>query len=758
MSSPTSRFVSVACFLAAVFVGRSLPAAVTDEQVEAAIVRMQNWLISQQDSETGRWGKEPPPRAELEAMPEHERKSVDGSTVMATYALLVSGRNAQEPAVERALRYLRENEPWGTYAVSMRAHVWAQLPDSYLPNLRRDAEWLLRAQRDGLWTYGPVRGDRINHSASLYGTLGLWEYMKRGGRTPPKLWQDAVTHYLEFQSKDGGWAYDREGDKPGAPRGSMTAAGLTVLYVATEQLYPNGDIPPPIRDAMTRAHQWLDRHFTVDKNPQPGHERGEGPYLFNYLYTVERVAMVSGLKTIGGKDWYALGAERILRAEAGRGRISPDGGHISDITNTSFGLMFLARGRVPVWINKLSLPKHAGDNRPNDVYNFTRYLSEQREGDLSWQIVAADEDAAAWNNAPVAWLSSDQKIELTDPQSAHLRDYLDLGGLLVANPEGNSRPFADSVRQLARKMYPELEFKAIPPDHPMLNLLAPVGQGGSRNVQVLNNGVRDLIILLGQDWGRDFQANRQPGKSDAWVAMTNLHAFVSERGELDNRLVPRVPPRAVRSSNGTFTAVRVRYDDPAWNIEPRAWEPLAHAFYNATGLELVVGEASLDGLAESDAALAHLAGVDPVELSETQLQAIKAYIDRGGTLLVETIGGRGRFSIEVERQLQQLLDTTPTFVEDRDPLITAAGLDRDPRRRPFNLGFRRYSVLHTAAQNQARLSVFRRAERPAVIVSHDDLSLGAMGVRQWGINGYDTETARELLTTILLTGKKGRGR
>ena len=50
----------------------------------------------------------------------------------------------------------------------------------------------------------------------------------------------------------------------------------------------------------------------------------------------------------------------------------------------------------------------------------------------------------------------------------------------------------------------------------------------------------------------------------------------------------------------------------------------------------------------------------------------------------------------------------------------------------------------------ARLLSINLDGRAALIASHEDLSLGVMGSRRWGVDGYDIDTARRLLTNILL--------
>ena len=73
---------------------------------------------------------------------------VGGETALVTLALLISGESAQNPKIARALRFLRKIEMKGTYAVAIRAHVWAHLPPEYLPLLNTDASWLTQFCRE----------------------------------------------------------------------------------------------------------------------------------------------------------------------------------------------------------------------------------------------------------------------------------------------------------------------------------------------------------------------------------------------------------------------------------------------------------------------------------------------------------------------------------------------------------------------------------------------------------------------------------
>ncbi|MCC6416766.1 MAG: hypothetical protein IT429_00790, partial [Gemmataceae bacterium] len=69
--------------------------------------------------------------------------------------------------------------------------------------------------------------------------------------------------------------------------------------------------------------------------------------VYYLLWTLERMAVVYGLKTIGGKDWYRWGAEILLAHQGGDGSWS--GGEYTKTApeaDTCFALLFLKRSNV----------------------------------------------------------------------------------------------------------------------------------------------------------------------------------------------------------------------------------------------------------------------------------------------------------------------------------------------------------------------------------------------------------------------------
>src|SRR5688572_14577469 len=103
---------------------QSLPA----EEVNAAIERGVAWLASQQAAD----GSFP-----------HDHWCPVGSTALATYALLKSGRLSSDPVVQKAIAYLRYKPFEHTYAVSVEIAALDALGDRELEaTLVAGAKWL----------------------------------------------------------------------------------------------------------------------------------------------------------------------------------------------------------------------------------------------------------------------------------------------------------------------------------------------------------------------------------------------------------------------------------------------------------------------------------------------------------------------------------------------------------------------------------------------------------------------------------------
>ena len=281
-----------------------------------------------------------------------------GYTALTVLALLYAGQSYQDPRLRDAVAHLETAGLSGTYAIAVRSHVWALLPPRFEGLLRADADWLLSgfSEAVGGWDYTQnPRTQRRDNSLRQYGALGLWEAAKRGVEVDRRYWQRLEDAFVDNQMADGGWNY--RGDD-GVARGSMTAAGLTVLFItqdflhATESLELGADPDARHGRAIELGLDWMDDHFSPTFNP------GRDSDFYYYLYGVERVGLASGYRRFGEYDWYRAGAAELIRRlckwdpetrtmtvherVGGRGNAGA-----VQIRHLTFGLMFISRDACP---------------------------------------------------------------------------------------------------------------------------------------------------------------------------------------------------------------------------------------------------------------------------------------------------------------------------------------------------------------------------------------------------------------------------
>lgn len=685
----------------------------TDARITAAIAGLQQYLLAQQMQNTG-------------GFPEGRYANSDqagGGTALVVTALLASGVSAQHPQMQRAIRYLDTITPRGVYARALRAHVWARLPDDYHHKLVTDARWLTQAADEhGRFGYTNPGVGAFNHSTTHYGILGLWEAAKRNVHVKPQFWQSAVAHFRRAQRGDGGWGYMPDTDSTG----SMTAAGLTVLLIAQQEAQ-RGQMKPDPRTAFPIAEglAWFDKHFDGPDNPF-------GAWRLYYLYAVERVALACGRRYFGEHDWFVTGAQWILD------NLIDDGGLPGGVIDSAFALMFLSRGRVPVWAAKLELTDTPWNNRPHDLYYLTQYLSEFREGEMNWQTVNIDAPPEHWQQTPLLYLASDDALELTPQRKAALKRYLDTGGTLLCNPDMGSMRFIRSIHALAAELYPQWPLRELQDDHLLYSALHQIPGRGAQKVFAVGNGARELIVLADRDWAFQWQSADTRGRNAAWKLPTNLWTIVTDRGLLRARLDERFDEPIEREQVGTFTVGQLRYDGN-WRPEPAAWDTFATTLFNRTGLRVRTVVVEFGDLEFTPVDLVHLTGVEPHAFEASQLEALMAYAKRGGTVLIETVGGRGRFAADLEAQL----DRGAAPLAATHPIISGA---IDARR----VRYTRYAVARMGVGRWPRIGAVFVDDRPALIFSNEDLSLAMLRMTHWGIVGYRPQSAEALMTNLAM--------
>jgi hypothetical protein len=212
----------------------------------------------------------------------------------------------------------------------------------------RQREWLVRAPID---KWEPLLTESTDNSNTQFAILALW-VARRHGLTLGPTFRLVAQRFERSQHVDGTWFYSFTLPVEAAyPRRSMTTVGLLGLALR-EGLRPEKSVAPAAPDLqMLKGFAAVSRYI----GDPTGQMKQRVPMTdFYYLWSLERLAVLYDLPTIGGKDWYRWGAEKLVTNQTGRGDWPNPGrtpkedagdGYGASL-NTSFALLFLKRSHL----------------------------------------------------------------------------------------------------------------------------------------------------------------------------------------------------------------------------------------------------------------------------------------------------------------------------------------------------------------------------------------------------------------------------
>jgi hypothetical protein len=186
-------------------------------------------------------------------------------------------------------------------------------------------------------------GDPTDNSNTQFALLALWVARRAGMPTDRALARGEV-RFRAYQQKSGGWEY-RPPPSGEPASATMTAAGL-LSFALGYAVTPAGGSP---RDAakdegLQKALVALSASIGKPGQPRDDLVLKDPVRSYYFLWTVERVAVIFGLKTLGGKDWYAWGTELLLANQHVDG--SWQGEYVKGGVDTSFALLFLKKANI----------------------------------------------------------------------------------------------------------------------------------------------------------------------------------------------------------------------------------------------------------------------------------------------------------------------------------------------------------------------------------------------------------------------------
>ncbi len=516
-----------------------------------------------------------------------------GATALVTLALLNSGVPPEDPAVARALDYLRTLPPRKTYVVGLQNMVFAEARQAKdRPRIQENVEWLEQraigynrgAGRLEGWSYpGGHLGDNSN---TQYALLGLYAAKQAGVKVSDDTWKAIQEYYTRTQGKatdtTGFWTYQNASfDKVASF--TMTVAGVCGLLIAgmgldqsAQQLDPATGVAKACgvyseNDAVARGMNWITANFSFE----------QGKSIFYNVYGIERLGRLSGQRFIGRRDWYREGCVYLIDSCQDRqtGAFSRKGGNIdgADVLSTAFSVLFLSKGRTPVLISKFAWgdyqdrgggtfverggPREGVVNwnrKHNDARHLVEFASRElfKGATLGWQVYdtrrqSLETDAqilaevGVLLQSPVVYLNGHGRLpfvglpgEVLTTQEKVLQKYVDEGGFIFAEACCGDPEFTASFRALMKRLFPLNDLRPLPDTHAIWTAFyKEPGLAAFAGVEGLEKGCRTVVFFSPRPMAGYWEEERfMPGKGKPPALPTDPVA----RGEAAYKLAANV--------------------------------------------------------------------------------------------------------------------------------------------------------------------------------------------------------------------------
>jgi hypothetical protein len=733
--------------------------AVTRAEVERAIHDGVNYLKQQQRAD-GSW-------------PDFDNEAHTGQSSLVTLALLTAGERVDSPHIAAALEFLRNFSPEqlkSTYAIALQTMVFAAAdPDRDQLKIAANVRWLQDAQIKpgervlwpGSWTYSGLKVHHGDNSNTQYALLGLNAASEVGVPVRADVWALARTYWERNQHNDGGWGYTP--DSALMSSGSMTCAGISSLIITGLKRFQgqetlSGSLIQNCGKGggnlnLERGLDWMGSHFAVGQNSGSGQQ-----WRYYYLYGMERAGRLTGQRFFGGHDWYREGAEKLVHDQDKLQGFWQGAGPVEGqepIVTTSFALLFLAKGRAPVLINKLRHgPGNDWENDHDDIRNLVGLVSRDWRNLLTWQVVdpgtAAVEDLM---QAPIVFMNGHDAPVLSEAGKKVLHDYVEQGGFLFAEACCGRKGFDGGFRALMAELFPGQEQRLHPlaEDHAVWrakNLLIP----DIHPLWGIEYGCRTVVIYSPEDlscyWNQAEASPSNPAVIKAIKVGQNVVDYATGRelppDKLDERTVKvfgkEVPKR------GALRIAKLRHAGD-WDVAPLAVPNLMDTLRKPPlNFDVVLNHKELFPRDPNlvNYPLIYIHGRAAFAFSPEEMVLLRRHLDPGGgTFFADAACGSAAFDASFRKFVAELLPDTPLVPIPRDDELYS-------RKVGFDLSKVQFSKAAGGGVDFPQLEGVKVGGHWAVIYSKYDL--GCAMERHQGLDckGYGYESALKIAANIVI--------
>jgi hypothetical protein len=592
-----------------------------------------------------------------------------GWSSLALLALLNAGVKPDDPIIERGLRYLRQVDPNQTYVVALQTMVFAEAgKNEDRERIQNNVNWLVDAmirsngQCKG-WTYTKGMSQISDNSNTQYALLGLHAGRTAGAKIDRQVWKSIQDYYIREQKPDHGWVYN-----PAFQSGTtltMTTAGLCGLLISGMELNAGRET---LRDDGTAANcgvyaenkpvvealGWVSRNFRIDL-----------PYnMFYNVYGIERAGRLSGQRFFGEHDWYREGCQFLVDTQRDDGSWQENRTRDNlPVISTSFALLFLSKGRMPILISKMVHgPGEDWNNDRNDARFLAEYASKEifRKLPLSWQVfdtgrVPIDNNDQIMGlvgdllQSPIAYFNGHQAPHFSDVQKKLLQQYVEQGGFILAEACCGRKEFDEGFRELMKELFPDNPLKLLPAEHPIWQAHAIVPPS-EFPLEGIEYGCKTVVVYSPRDLSCLWEANQyQNGRGQlAFRLAGNIIAYATGLEPPKPRLTPpdvvQADQEGKQIPRGFLKVAQLRHEGD-WQPAPNAMRNLMDHLRKRAKLDVALQTKPIYASDPDlmDFRFLYMHGRGNFTMSPEAIKNLRTDLETGGMLFADACCGKKAF-------------------------------------------------------------------------------------------------------------------
>lgn len=310
---------------------------------------------------------------------------------------------------------------------------------------------------------------------------------------------------------------------------------------------------------------------------------------------------------------------------------------------------------------------------------------------------------------PLLFMAGDYDFQFTDAEVKNLRQYLSEGGTILFNAARGREEFSQAVVREMKKVFAQKRFMRAPLDHPLFNSRYRIQQlmtlvNGVQFMQppeiyTMDIGTRGAAILapvgMGAAWsGLEYhpQGRHLVGETANRLGV-NIVAYVLGSTEYGRFLAQEFPLFTGHTAPGdVFRYAAVSYGG-SWDVNPALQNSMLQGLNENTGIDVDYEPTAvpLDDPQLGEFPLLFMTGHLDFQISDKEIDGLRQYLERGGTLVSTAAAGLKPFDVAFKRELKKvypdaelikLPPTHPLFAGGWNPIekveYTPAALKDDP--------------------------------------------------------------------------------